>query len=428
MKHWVMRAPIYYPDIHPSSEGKAWDYSEVIPDELLNANDIVYLVAGYGELYGWGMVTKIETYLNSEGKEVLKVRLVRPVVRQFVALQDEIKRIPTLARLFETWDTNLAELRPSQVDAFNQFIRAKGFEAPKDIELYNPHLHFSRLKKIYTVANGGRTKLIELTEALGDDRVNEREAWDEADFMAGEGWIEIIGDNGPPLVRLTHKGIKTIQESVGSSVDLKDATAPPTIGPASHNLLQWAGTSECILAIVFSDIYRSTDLQSKLSRKQWIDIQDIHRQQARSLADGFHGFFVKHIGDACMVVFKTGSAALQFAIELYTNTGHPLVLTRIAINSGEVEISEDGHDLNGLDVNFTSRMASIKGEEEGILVDNSTKRQFVKNVSTHANEYFTEREFVLAGFGNEKLWKFIHPSMHAVYEEILSRVESLLME
>ena|SRR5947209_3084605 len=48
-------------------------------------------------------------------------------------------------------------------------------------------------------------------DVLKDEVSSEEEAWDEADYMRDEGWVETVGDNGPPLVRLLHKGVKAAE-------------------------------------------------------------------------------------------------------------------------------------------------------------------------------------------------------------------------
>jgi hypothetical protein len=72
----------------------------------------------------------------------------------------------------------------------------------------NADIHVHRLIKVFQAANGSRSKIVVLTEALSDERLTDDEAWAEADYLAGEHWVEIVGDNGPAWVRLTHEGIK----------------------------------------------------------------------------------------------------------------------------------------------------------------------------------------------------------------------------
>lgn len=227
MNHWLLRRPPHYSEIQPSLVGQPWDYDKVFVDARLKAGDTLYLFAAYGELYGWGLVTKSVAYQDNElGKEALRITAVRPVVHQNLVPAEEIKRVPSLTRLFANSDLNLLKLKPHQVNSLNRLIRSKGKEAPADINEYkNPDLHLSRLIKIYEAAEGSRTKLIELMDILKDDVAGEEDAWDEADYMKDEGWVEVVGDNGPPLVRLTHKGIKSAEKYAPSSVETKEQLA-----------------------------------------------------------------------------------------------------------------------------------------------------------------------------------------------------------
>ncbi|MGB7925593.1 MAG: hypothetical protein WCF57_20310 [Pyrinomonadaceae bacterium] len=236
MKHWLLRRSLHYSDIQPSYEGRAWDYDKVDLNDALKANDIVYLIAAYGELYGWGYVTKSVSYQDEElKKEALRLTVSRPVVRNNLVPTEEIKRVPALARLFTNSDLVLIELKPHQINTLNRLIRSKGAEPPADIEGYkNPGLHLSRLIRIFEAAGGSRTKLIELMDVLKADMSSEEEAWDEADYMKDEGWIEVIGDNGPPLVRLVHSGVKRAEEYLSKVRTAPDAETETLTLPARY--------------------------------------------------------------------------------------------------------------------------------------------------------------------------------------------------
>jgi predicted nucleotide-binding protein len=59
--------------------------------------------------------------------------------------------------------------------------------------------------------------------------LSEAEVWKEADYMKGEGWIQILSDNGPPRVRLTHEGVKKAMDTpvFGSGRKQSSNTAAP---------------------------------------------------------------------------------------------------------------------------------------------------------------------------------------------------------
>lgn len=72
-------------------------------------------------------------------------------------------------------------------------------------------LHLHRLMLLFIAADGSRQKGLILTEVFKNENMSEADAWREADYMAGEGWIKKLSANGPPYVRLTHEGIKKAQ-------------------------------------------------------------------------------------------------------------------------------------------------------------------------------------------------------------------------
>lgn len=74
-------------------------------------------------------------------------------------------------------------------------------------------VHLYRLRLLYIAAEGSRHKALVLTEVFKNEPMSESDARKEADFMEGEGWIQILSSNGPPRVRLTHEGIKKAQET-----------------------------------------------------------------------------------------------------------------------------------------------------------------------------------------------------------------------
>src|SRR6266851_2607171 len=115
MRYWLLRRPPHYSDIHPNHANKPWDYDKVFVNVRLKAGDVVYLIAAYDELYGWGHVDKRESYQDSElERRAYRVTITRPVVQQNLLTADEIKRIPELAELFHNSKINLRETDASR--------------------------------------------------------------------------------------------------------------------------------------------------------------------------------------------------------------------------------------------------------------------------------------------------------------------------
>jgi predicted nucleotide-binding protein len=139
MTHWLLRRPPHYSDIRPDFASIPWDYDKVFVDVRLKANDIVYLLASQGELYGWGYVNKRESYRDDElNRRAYKVTVNRSVVRPDLLSAEEAKRAPELAELYMRPEPNLIELTATQVNAFNGLLRSKGVTAPADVDADEP--------------------------------------------------------------------------------------------------------------------------------------------------------------------------------------------------------------------------------------------------------------------------------------------------
>ncbi|MEK6289220.1 MAG: GGDEF domain-containing protein [Acidobacteriota bacterium] len=123
--------------------GKPWPY-RVAPNDRLVAGDVVYLFAGQSGLYGWGYVTKIERYQDSDlRREMLKVGVSRPVIQEGLVTLAEINQVGVLAGIVERLDGNFAELYPKEVNAFNSLLQSKGTETPPGMAEIQDH--FDRL-------------------------------------------------------------------------------------------------------------------------------------------------------------------------------------------------------------------------------------------------------------------------------------------
>src|SRR6266581_2846929 len=108
MRYWLLRRPLHYSDIHPNYANKPWDYDKVFVNVRLEAGNIVYLMAAYNELYGWGHVDKKESYHDNElERRAYKVTITRPVVEQNLLAAAEIKGIPELPGILGNSDVNL---------------------------------------------------------------------------------------------------------------------------------------------------------------------------------------------------------------------------------------------------------------------------------------------------------------------------------
>lgn len=170
-------------------------------------------------------------------------------------------------------------------------------------------------------------------------------------------------------------------------------------------LAEWAGVPMPQVALVFTDIVESTALLNKLGDKRWIEVLIEHLRQARGILKKFDCCEIKFIGDSFMVAFRTPVDALQFALLLHANTGHPKVKLRAGIHAGAVRILEN--DLFGGMVNYTSRVLA-KAEDDSIVISDFAKAQIVQELGGDSRELlFSEMKTTLKGFDDpykHKLW------------------------
>ena len=67
MRYWLLRRPPqHYTDINPAFSNQPYDYDKVFVNPKVHEGDVVYLVAAYNELYGWGYIVKKESYRDNE--------------------------------------------------------------------------------------------------------------------------------------------------------------------------------------------------------------------------------------------------------------------------------------------------------------------------------------------------------------------------
>lgn len=125
---------------------------------------------------------------------------------------------------------------------------------------------------------------------------------------------------------------------------------------------KWAGGDHVTLAIVFTDVVGSTALGQELGGELMEKVRQAHFEQTRRLLRKYQGWEIKTIGDSFMVAFHNVANALDFAIELQSNTGHTQIKIRVGIHIGPLQIT--GNDAYGDTVNFTSRIiSSMEGAE-----------------------------------------------------------------
>jgi class 3 adenylate cyclase len=172
----------------------------------------------------------------------------------------------------------------------------------------------------------------------------------------------------------------------------------------TRSFIEWAGGERVSLAIVFTDVVGSTALGDKIKDDSMNEVRRAHFTQSRILIERCKGLEIKTIGDCFMTAFRSVENALDYAMGLQTNTGHPKVQIRAGIHIGPMTVEEN--DVFGGTVNFAARVVSaIKGAE--IWVSERAKEDLdIAGVKNHAQlKWEQHRGVKMRGFDGEfSLW------------------------
>jgi class 3 adenylate cyclase len=113
---------------------------------------------------------------------------------------------------------------------------------------------------------------------------------------------------------------------------------------------------------VFTDVVASTALGEEIRDEAMNEIRRAHFAQSRRLIERFQGREIKTIGDSFMPAFKCVNSALDYALALQGDTGHPQVRIRAGIHIGPMHVEEG--DVFGGTVNFAARVTGAIKEAE----------------------------------------------------------------
>jgi class 3 adenylate cyclase len=134
---------------------------------------------------------------------------------------------------------------------------------------------------------------------------------------------------------------------------------------------EWAGSERVTLAIVFTDVVGSTAMENEIGGERMNEVRNAHFRPRPPIAAQYDGREIKTIGDSFMVAFHSVDKALDFALALQKNTGHPQIQVRSGIHLGALQVERG--DVFGGTVNFASRVVgAIKGAE--IWLSDSAKQ------------------------------------------------------
>ncbi|NTV27753.1 MAG: adenylate/guanylate cyclase domain-containing protein, partial [Methanothrix sp.] len=128
---------------------------------------------------------------------------------------------------------------------------------------------------------------------------------------------------------------------------------------STSSFRDWAGGERVTLAIVFTDVVGSTSLGVQLRYEAMNEVRRAHFAQSQRLIDRFKGREIKTLGDGFMAAFKSADAALNYAMALEKETGHPQIKIRAGIHIGPMQVDEG--DVFGDTVNFAARVIGFGG-------------------------------------------------------------------
>jgi class 3 adenylate cyclase len=138
-------------------------------------------------------------------------------------------------------------------------------------------------------------------------------------------------------------------------------------------LMQMAGADGSV-AILFSDIEGSTELNERLGDKEWVRLLARHDATVRSVIERHGGHVVKTQGDGFMAAFGTPEPAVRSAIAIEEafehgrRKGKAQVLIRIGIHHGDV-VHRD-NDIFGRNVAQAARVAALAQGGEILVSEN----------------------------------------------------------
>jgi class 3 adenylate cyclase/GTPase SAR1 family protein len=173
----------------------------------------------------------------------------------------------------------------------------------------------------------------------------------------------------------------------------------------TESFREWASGERVTLGIVFTDVVGSTALGEELLDSRMNEVRRAHFEQSRKLIGRFHGREIKTIGDSFMVAFKNAGDALDYAIALQQNTGHPSLQIRAGIHIGPIHVEEG--DVFGGTVNFAARVVGAIEKRVEIWLSDRAKEDIDRlGAEQHARLRWERHEDVpMKGFpGKFTLW------------------------
>lgn len=160
-----------------------------------------------------------------------------------------------------------------------------------------------------------------------------------------------------------------IPERAARLMALLDHRNPKTIKNLGGALLDWAIQDGIRVAIVISDIARSSVLCAQLGDSEWLQVSQAYFERAGNLARDNNGFFLKTVGDGAWTLFRNAASALDFMIELRDHPGPSQIVIHQGAHIGNVILITRDNDISGANANLAARIAENAQAGEIVVAD-----------------------------------------------------------
>lgn len=194
------------------------------------------------------------------------------------------------------------------------------------------------------------------------------------------------------------------RRSADRQQDVDEADVPAKDETGTDDFQAWAGGEQVTLAIAITDVVGSTAMGQKIRDEAMNEVRRAHFAQSRRFIAQFEGREIKTIGDSFMVAFKCVDAALDYAMALQTNPGHPRLQIRAGIHIGLVHV--EAGDVFGSTVDFAARVVGAIRDAEIWL--SCRAKEDVENVGATKHEHLVwvkHDDVAMKGFpGKFTLW------------------------
>ncbi len=168
----------------------------------------------------------------------------------------------------------------------------------------------------------------------------------------------------------------------------------------------WLEHADASLALVFNSTVGASEKAATLNAESTESPQAAHSAQVRSLVRKHGGHQLRRHQRGWLSVFRTAAKALDFAVDLQADSGHPLIAVRANIHVGKVQRRET--------IELTCRMEGRAAGSEIWLSDEAKREVEHYSASWHEELTWSEhRNGTLQGFAGRSLtlWSVTTPYM-----------------